>query len=123
MQTRLAHVTPLPTDAVLAEYIITRRLGQGGFGTTYLCIDRNLGRKFVIKEYSPYHLVERRKNGELKAKAWKLRVALDKGLKGFLDEARRLARFNHPNIVRINRYFEANGTGYFVVLSRCLWGN
>ncbi len=69
----------------------------------------------MIKEYSPHHLVERRKNGELKAKAWKLRGPFDKGLKGFLDEARRLARFNHPNIVRINRYFEANGTGYFVM--------
>lgn len=111
----MMRVAPLPKDTVLAEYVVTRVLGQGGFGTTYLCIDKNLGRKCVVKEFSPHHLVERRKNGRLIAKAWKLRGVFSKGLEDFLDEARRLARFNHPNIVRINRYFEANGTGYFVM--------
>jgi len=109
------HVMPLPNATTLEEYVVTRLLGQGGFGTTYLCVDRNLDRRCVIKEYSPHHLAERRKNGELKAKAQRFQAAFEKGLKGFLDEARTLARFNHPNIVRINRYFRANGTGYFVM--------
>ena len=37
------------------------------------------------------------------------------GLERFIIEARTLARFSHPHIVRVNRYFEANGTGYMVM--------
>ena len=37
------------------------------------------------------------------------------GLERFLDEARTVARFDHPNIVRIHRFFEQNGTGYIVM--------
>ncbi len=108
-------VAPLSNNTDLAEYEVIRNLGQGGFGTTYLCNDLNLGRKCVIKEYSPHHLVARQSNGRLKPKAWRYRGAYKAGLKGFLVEARRLARFNHPNIVHINRYFEENSTAYFVM--------
>ena len=105
----------LPKNTMLAEYEIVDFLGQGGFGTTYLCVDKNLGRNCVLKEFSPHQLVERQGNGKIKAKAWRYRGAYKRGLKGFLKEARSLARFNHPNIVRINRYFEANNTAYFVM--------
>jgi serine/threonine protein kinase len=37
------------------------------------------------------------------------------GLERFLQEARTLARFEHPNIVRVVRYFEANRTAYMVM--------
>jgi serine/threonine protein kinase len=37
------------------------------------------------------------------------------GLERFILEARTLAKFSHPHIVRVNRYFEANGTGYMVM--------
>ena len=37
------------------------------------------------------------------------------GLDRFIQEARTLARFGHPNIVRVNRFFEANGTSYMVM--------
>lgn len=38
------------------------------------------------------------------------------GLKRFLDEARNMAKFhNHPNIVNIFEYFEANNTAYIVM--------
>jgi serine/threonine protein kinase len=37
------------------------------------------------------------------------------GLKGFLDEARRLAGLDHPNIVKVHDYCEAFGTGYLVM--------
>lgn len=108
-------VEPLPNNFLLAEYKIIAHLGQGGFGTTYLCADRNLDRKCVIKEYSPYYLVERESNGELRAKAWQYSEAYKKGKESFLNEARSLAKFNHNNIVRINRYFETNNTAYFVM--------
>ena len=33
----------------------------------------------------------------------------------FIEEAQTLARFVHPNIVRVYRYFRANNTGYMVL--------
>lgn len=108
-------VEPLQNNTLLAEYQVIGHLGQGSFGTTYLCTDRNLDRKCVIKEYSPHYLVERKSNGELQAKAWRHHDAYNKGKKAFLNEARSLAKFNHHNIVRINRYFELNNTAYFVM--------
>jgi len=108
-------VEPLPNNSRLAEYKVIKHLGQGGFGTTYLCTDSNLDRKCVIKEYSPHYLVERKSNGELREKACRYSGAYVKGKKSFLNEARSLAKFNHHNIVRINRYFEENNTAYFVM--------
>src|SRR3990172_5719698 len=37
------------------------------------------------------------------------------GLEGFLNEARRLAKLDHPNIVKVHDYCEAHGTGYLVM--------
>lgn len=37
------------------------------------------------------------------------------GIDRFIQEARTLAKFSHPHIVRVNRYFEANATGYRVM--------
>ena len=37
------------------------------------------------------------------------------GVKELLSEARTLAVFSHPNIVRVLRFFEANGSAYLVM--------
>ena len=37
------------------------------------------------------------------------------GRSNFLQEARTLARFEHPSIVRVTRVFEANSTAYMVM--------
>lgn len=108
-------VTPLPPGHRLLEYRILRLLGQGGFGTTYLCHDEHLQKQCVVKEFTPHALIERKSSGDLKALRWGWRTAFDNARKSFLVEARRLAKFNHPNIVRVNRYFEAHNTGYFVM--------
>jgi serine/threonine protein kinase len=108
-------VKPLKPGIVVADYTVELTLGQGGFGTTYLCRDNNLKRQCVLKEFTPHEIVVRGRNGGLKAKSWRHRKKLQNALKSFLSEAQKLARFSHPNIVRINRYFAANGTGYFVM--------
>ena len=36
-------------------------------------------------------------------------------LRRFLDESRALANFRHPHIVRVSRFFEANGSAYMVM--------
>lgn len=104
----------LPPDTMLHEYRIDRVLGVGAFGITYQGLDTNLNIAVAIKEYFPAELVER--DG---AKV-KLKSAADEelyrfGLDAFVSEARILARLKDPNIVRISRYFNANGTAYFVM--------
>jgi serine/threonine protein kinase len=38
-----------------------------------------------------------------------------KGLENFLDEARLLARFEHPSLVKVHRFWTLNGTAYMVM--------
>jgi serine/threonine protein kinase len=40
----------LPIGTELVEFIIERVLGSGGFGITYLAMDKRLGRQLVVKE-------------------------------------------------------------------------
>jgi serine/threonine protein kinase len=115
-QTQVIHpVEPLRSGARLAEYQVLSCLGQGGFGTTYLCMDTNLGRKCVVKEFTPHRLVVRMGDGRIIARHPTLNVSYAIGLRKFLEEALRLAQFSHPHIARILRFFEANQTAYFVM--------
>jgi len=43
----------LKLDTKLQEYKITKVLGVGGFGITYLALDTNLKHQVVIKEFLP----------------------------------------------------------------------
>jgi serine/threonine protein kinase len=111
----LTLVTPLPEGHRLSEYRIISVLGQGGFGTTYLCRDENLQNECVLKEFTPPSLATRTADGALRPTKSALRDEFNNARDEFVSEARKLAQFNHPNIVRVNRYFEAHNTGYFVM--------
>lgn len=107
---------PLPNGYMLGEYRIDRVLGRGGFGVTYLATDVNLNVQVALKEYFPQQFAHRMQSGKLEP----LRRAEDAQLyhvwlDGFLEEARTLASFRHPNIVRVARFFEANATAYMVL--------
>lgn len=108
-------VTPLPAGFQLQEFRVERALGHGGFGTTYLAVDRQLDRQVAVKEFTPHHLVTRSTDWSLVPHAREFKRIFERALNQFLDEARKLARFRHPNIVRVNRFFTANGTGYFAM--------
>ena len=41
--------------------------------------------------------------------------AVRAGLKSFVNEARLLARFDHPSLVKVYRFWEENGTAYMVM--------
>lgn len=105
----------LKEGQILEEYQIVRVLGAGGFGITYLAFDKNLDKPVAIKEYLPNDLALRHGEAEVMPKATEASDDFKWGLEQFLREARTLAKFNHPNIIRINRFFEANGTGYIVM--------
>jgi serine/threonine protein kinase len=43
------------------------------------------------------------------------RITYERGLSRFLDEARILAKFRHPHIVRVSRFVERHGTAYMIM--------
>ncbi len=110
------HKNALPADHRLAEYTIESVLGHGGFGITYLAHDRTLGAQVAIKEYLPHEIANR--DNQIAILPNPSREAVrdyHAGLKNFVKEARALARFKHPNIVRVLRFLEANSTAYMVM--------
>jgi serine/threonine protein kinase len=113
----LAHDNPqaLPPGFLLAEYRIERVLGSGGFGITYLAEDTVLHKKLAIKEYLPVDFALRLNVPNVAARSRGVEDDFRWGLDRFLDEARTLARFRHPNLVPVLRFFEAHGTAYMVM--------
>jgi len=105
----------LPMQSMLLEYRIDQVLGAGGFGITYRARDTNLDKDVAIKEYLPGELAMRAPDGNVVAQATSHEAGYKWGLERFLLEARTLAKFSHPNIVRVLRYFEANATAYMVM--------
>ncbi len=105
----------LPSGTLLLEYRLEGVLGAGGFGITYLAHDTHLEKHVAIKEYLPTDLAIRALDGSVVPVATEHEHDYKWGLERFIQEARTLARFSHPHIVRVNRYFEANGTGYMVM--------
>ncbi|MBD2103395.1 serine/threonine-protein kinase [Leptolyngbya sp. FACHB-261] len=82
------------------KYQIEQVLGLGGFGITYRALHTYLGQTVVIKTL----------NAVLSSHA---QVAGFQ--RKFLEEARRLARCFHPNIVRVSDFFEENGQSFMVM--------
>jgi serine/threonine protein kinase len=105
----------LPLGSMLLEYRLESVLGSGGFGMTYLAYDTNLELKVAIKEYLPVELAVRAPDGCIVPISSGTEYNYKWGLDRFLQEARLLAKFSHPNIVTVGRYFEANGTAYMVM--------
>ena len=110
-----ANLIALPPGFRLGEYRIERYLGSGGFGITYAAIDENLNRRVAIKEYLPKALAMRDDDARVTFATAEDEDDFRWGLDRFLDEARALARFDHPNIVSVERFIEAHGTGYIVM--------
>ncbi len=94
----------------LGRYELGKVLGQGGFGITYAARDTFLTRGVAIKEFFPEgsHRI-----GDKVISPRNLDFALERGK--FLEEARLLAQFDHPGIVRVWDAFEAHDTAYLVM--------
>ncbi len=115
MATAAEPANALPRGYALNEYTIESVLGAGGFGMTYLATDANLNLKVALKEYLPGEFAARNPDSSVQPLEGAAGETFQWGLQRFLDEARTLASFHHPNIVRVMRFFEANCTGYMVM--------
>ncbi|HKU47309.1 MAG TPA: serine/threonine-protein kinase, partial [Burkholderiales bacterium] len=105
----------LPSGYALHEYRIESVLGAGGFGLTYLATDSNLSLKVALKEYLPGEIALRSPDHSIVPTSEETAETFTWGKRRFLDESRTLASFRHPNIVRVMRFFEANGSAYMVM--------
>ena len=100
---------------LVGDYKIKRVLGAGGFGITYLADEIALAREVTIKEYFPTDYAARKDERQASPRSKDCAADYKWGLERFITEAQTLARFDHPNIVRVFRYFRANNTGYMVL--------
>jgi serine/threonine protein kinase len=105
----------LPTGHAVHEYRVDALLGVGGFGLTYLATDVNLNLRVALKEYLPGDIALRLHDHTILPSSAEHGTTFEWGKRRFLDESRTLASFRHPNIVRVMRFFEANGTAYMVM--------
>lgn len=105
----------LPIGTFLAEFELVSVLGEGGFGIVYLARDHSLERQVALKEYMPAALSARVGQTQVQVKSERHRSTFDAGLKSFVNEARMLAHFDHPSLVKVYRFWEANGTAYMVM--------
>ena len=105
----------LPLGTMLAEFELVRVLGEGGFGVVYLANDHSLRREVAIKEYMPASLATRDADLQVKFASERNRAIFGAGLISFINEARLLAKFDHPSLVKVYRFWQANGTAYMVM--------
>jgi serine/threonine protein kinase len=95
---------------------ITGLIGEGGFGVVYLAFDATLQRQVALKEYMPSSLASRSVSGtDVSVKAGRYAETFAAGLRSFVNEARLLAHFDHPALVKVHQFWQANRTAYMVM--------
>lgn len=99
----------------VAEFEVTRLIGQGGFGIVYEAWDHTLERTVAIKEYMPTALATRQADGTVTPISAKHKETFDIGMRSFINEAKLLAQFDHPSLVKVYRFWQERGTTYMVM--------
>lgn len=110
-----AHADALAAGERLAEFEVLGLLGVGGFGMVYRAFDHSLQRSVAIKEYMPTALARRAMGQGVEIRSPADAQAYQAGLASFVSEARLLAQFDHPSLVKVFRFWEANHTAYMVM--------
>ena len=110
-----AHGNALPVGSYLGEFELTGIVGVGGFGIVYTAWDHSLERRVALKEYMPSSLAQRSGDTQVSVKSERHRDTFEAGLKSFVNEAKLLAQFDHSSLVKVYRFWEANGTAYMVM--------
>ncbi len=110
--TTVDHLNPLPVGSRLQEFIVEGVIGMGGFGIVYQANDTLLHRTVAIKEYMPAALASRGDANTVSVHSASYAQDFDTGKATFIDEARMLARFKHPALIEVFRFWEQNQTAY-----------
>ena len=105
----------LPIGHRLHEFELRGVIGAGGFGIVYHAFDHSLEREVAIKEYMPSALAGRSGKQQVSLLSASHSETFALGLSSFVNEARLLARFDHPSLIKVHRFWEENGTAYMVM--------
>ena len=105
----------LPPGTRLGEFELLSLLGVGGFGIVYLAFDHALEREVAVKEYMPASLAGRTETMHVSLRSHSDAESFALGLRSFVNEAKLLARFDHPSLLKVHRFWEANGTAYMAM--------
>ncbi|WP_431125837.1 serine/threonine-protein kinase [Variovorax paradoxus] len=106
---------PLAAGHRLDEFELLEVIGEGGFGIVYRAYDHSLQREVAIKEYMPSMLARRVGDDSVHVRSDRVTATFQAGLRSFINEARTLAQFSHPALVRVHRFWEANSTAYMAI--------
>jgi len=108
-------INALPVGTRFGELEIIGTLGVGGFGIVYLARDHSLEREIAIKEYMPSQFALRDGQSQVSVRSVSMKETFDLGRRSFVNEAKLLARFDHPSLLKVYRFWEANGTAYMAM--------
>ncbi len=109
------NLNPLPVGTCLQEFVIERLLGVGGFGIVYEAHDTQLNRRVAIKEYMPTSMAARVDGATVSLRSQAKSQDFASGKASFINEARMLARFRHPALIEVLRFWEQNSTAYMAM--------
>ncbi len=109
------HANCLPVGTRIADFEIIGLIGEGGFGIVYLARDTSLDRVVALKEFMPASFAGRIDGVRVAVRAANHSATFDAGLKSFINEAKMLAKFAHPALVEVFRFWEGNGTAYMAM--------
>lgn len=106
-----------PGSVLHGHYIVGKVVGYGGFGVTYIGFDAELERRVAIKEYMPSEFSTRIPGQTIvTVYAGDKAEQFQTGLEKFVDEAKRLAKFqNMMGVVQIYDSFMENETAYIIM--------
>ena len=105
----------LAVGSRLGEFEIRETIGAGGFGIVYRAWDEALQRDVALKEYMPVSLAGRGGGERVTLRSRMNEETFALGLQSFVNEARLLARFDQPALVKVFRFWEGNGTAYMAM--------
>ena len=106
----------LPSGTRLRDYEIQAVAGDSEIGLVYAAWDHSLQRKVALKEYMPASMASRLAGSSaIVVEPGRDLDAFQAGLRSFVNEARVLARFDHPSLVKVYRFWEDNGSAYRVM--------
>jgi len=112
---RVGSPNALPTGTRLGDFEVTGIIGEGGFGIVYVAFDNSLHRKVALKEYMPSALANRMGDASVAVRSDSHEQTFRAGLRSFINEARLLAQFDHPALIKVYAFWEQHGTAYMAM--------